>query len=250
MLQSNALIVDNSQLLRTYVREILQQELGFNEIHEAGDAGEAMRLLQSGRIFNWIFSSQEISGLALQELEEIATRGASGMRPRMVLMSASDEHVIRENAIRQGAADYLCTPFVPGRLVDVVHRLTGLAERRSAERFKVALACEINIGFDSFHHYGGELSDISLTGCRMKISPVKPGSGHAGDYATVTLLLGKGSPVDIQARIKRVEFNENCADPLRNTEVAVEFVELISPVRKKLESFIELCRESACAAWQ
>ena len=33
MLQSNALVVDTSISMRNYIREILHQELGFNEIH-------------------------------------------------------------------------------------------------------------------------------------------------------------------------------------------------------------------------
>jgi hypothetical protein len=41
MLQSNALVVDASISMRNYVREILHQELGFNEVHEAEDADDA-----------------------------------------------------------------------------------------------------------------------------------------------------------------------------------------------------------------
>lgn len=63
MLQSNALVVDTSISMRNYVREILHQELGFNEIHEAKDADDAFRILKSGHAINWIFSSLEMPGL-------------------------------------------------------------------------------------------------------------------------------------------------------------------------------------------
>lgn len=165
-------------------------------------------------------------------------------------MSSNDEPVTREIAIREGAADYLCKPFAPSQLANMVHRLKGLAERRSAERFKVTLPCQINIGFDSFHHYGAELADISMTGCRMKTSQVKPGSGYVGDFATVTLLPENGSPFDVHANIKWVEFSKSCTDPLRNTELAIEFLDVTPQLKEKLESFIESCKEKAASKWQ
>lgn len=250
MLQSNALVVDTSISMRNYVREILHQELGFNEIHEAKDADDAFRILKSGHAINWIFSSLEMPGLPPHDLLGIARNDPNSTHIRFVLMSSNDEPVTREIAIREGAADYLCKPFAPSQLANMVHRLKGLAERRSAERFKVTLPCQINIGFDSFHHYGAELADISMTGCRMKTSQVKPGSGYVGDFATVTLLPENGSPFDVQANIKWVEFSKSCTDPLRNTELAIEFLDVTPQLKEKLESFIESCKEKAASKWQ
>lgn len=250
MLQSNALVVDTSTATRSYVRKILHQDLGFNEIHEAQDAEDAFRVLKSGRVIDWIFSSLEMPGVSPRDLLGVAHNGMNGARTRFVLISSNTEVATREIAIREGAADYLCKPFAPSQLVNMVHRLKGLTERRGAERLHVALPCEIDIGFDSFHHYGAELADISMTGCRVKTSQVKPGSGHAGDFATVTLLPENDSSFHVQAKIKRVELSESCTDPLRNTEVAVEFVEVTQPLKEKLESFIASCREKAAAKWR
>ena len=239
MLQSNALVVDTSIFMRGYIRKILQQELEFNKIHEAEDADDAFQVLKSERAINWIFSSLEMPGLLSPlDLMETTRNGPNSTRTRFILMSSNEELVTREIAIREGVSDYLCKPFAPDQLVSTVHRLVGLAKRRDAERFKAALSCEINIGFDSFHHYGAKLADISMTGCRIKTSQVKPDSGYVDDYATVTLLLKNGSPFDVQAKIKRVEFSESCTDPLSNTEVAVEFVNVIPSLKEKLEAFI------------
>ena len=243
MLQSNALVVDTSTFMRSYIQEILQHELGFNKIHEAEDADDAFQVLKSERTINWIFSSLEMPGL----LSPLDLMGAvrdrkNGTPPRFILMSSNNELVTRRIAIREGVADYLCKPFDPSQLVSTVHRLAGLTQRRCAERFKSPLPCEINIGFDSFHHYGAELADISMAGCRMKTSQVKPDSGHVGDYATVTLPLKNESPLHIQAKIKRVGFDKSCADPLCNTEVAIEFVNVTTPLKEKLELFIDSCK--------
>lgn len=251
MSHSNALVVDTSVSMRSYVRKILHQELGFNKIYEAEDADDAFRVLKSKRAINWIFSSLEMPGLLSPlDLMGIVSNGPNGARTRFVLMSSNDEFVTRKIAIREGVADYLCKPFSPGQLANMVHRLKGLAEQRGAERLKVALPCEINIGFDSFHHYGAELADISMTGCQVKTSQVKPGSGHVGDYATVTLLPENDSSFHVQAKIKRVEINKPCTDPLRNTEVAMEFVDVAQPLKEKLESFIDACRKKSAVKWQ
>jgi CheY-like chemotaxis protein len=239
MSKSNALVVDTSTSMRNYVREILHQELGFNEIHAAKDADDAFRVLKSGHVIDWIFSSWEMPGLSTHNLLEIVRSGPQSTHTRFVLMSANNEPVTREIAIREGATDYLCKPFTPHQLTHMVHRLTGLAERRDAKRFKVARPCEINLGLDSFHHYGAELADISMTGCRIKTSQVEPGD----DYATITLSQENDFPFHIKARITRVELSQSCADPLRNTEMAVEFINVTPPVKEKLESFIHACRK-------
>jgi CheY-like chemotaxis protein len=250
MSKSNVLVVDTSISMRNYVREILHQELMFNEIHEAEDAGGALRALKSGRVIDWIFSSLEMPGLPTLDLLRIVRNGQNRTHTRFVLMSSGDEHVTREIAIREGAADYLHKPFTPSQLINMVHRLNGLVERRGTERFKVTLPCEINIGFDSFHQYGAELADISMTGCRMKTSKVKPGSGYIDDYATITLLPENDSPFHVQARIKRMKFNESCTDPLRDTEVAVEFLDVTPPLKEKLESLIHSCKVKSARKWQ
>ena len=248
MLQSNALVVDTSVSMRNYVRTILQQELGFNEIQEVKNADEAFQALNSGCNINWIFSSLEMPGM-LSPLDLLGN-AYNSTNTHFVLMSSSDEVVTREIAIREGAADYLCKPFAPSQLVGMVHRLTGLAELRRAERFKVTMPCEISIGFDSFHDYGAELADISMTGCLMKTSRVKPGSGYVDDYATVTLTQENGSPFHVQAKIKRVGCNQSCADPLRNTGVAVEFVGVTPLLKEKLELFIDSCKRIYAARRQ
>lgn len=241
MLQSNALIVDTSLSMRSYVRTILHQELSFDEIHEAQDAEDAHRLIKSGQVIHWIFSSLEMPGLSGFDLLEIARNHPDSAHARFVLMSSNDTHITREIAIRKGAADYLSKPFAPSHLINMVHRLTGLTERRSAARSRCTRACEIDIGFDAFHSYGAELADISLTGCRLKTSQLQPGSGHVDDYATVALHPEGNPPFQIQGQIKRVQINPSLIDPLRKTEMAVEFIDLTPQLIAALGKYIDQC---------
>lgn len=247
MLQSNALVVDTSPSMRNYVREILLQELNFHEIHEGKDADDALRILKSDHSINWIFSSWEMPGLSTHDLLKILHSNPNSTRTHFVLMSSNDEHVVRNIAIQEGVSDYLCKPFSPHQMVHMVHRLAGLEERRGAERFKVHMPCEIDMGFDSFHHYGAELVDISMTGCRAKTSQVKPGSGHIDDYATVTLLPEIGDALHVQAKVKRLEFDKSGTNPLCNTEIAVEFVNVTPPLKGKLDAFVNSCKGLSAA---
>jgi CheY-like chemotaxis protein len=240
MLKSNALIVDSSISTRNYVRRLLQQDFGCNEIHEAKNVDDAFRVLKSGHIINWIFSTVAMPGLSPLDLLGSARNSA---HPRFVLMSSAEHSVTREVAIQKSAADYLYKPFLPSELANVVHRLKGLEEQRSAVRSSISLACEINIGFDSLHQYGAELTDISMLGCRMKTSQVKPGSGYIDDLATVTLRLENGTSFHVQAQIKRLAFNASCTDPLRNTEIAIAFIDVTPPLKEKLVSFINSSRK-------
>jgi CheY-like chemotaxis protein len=233
--------------MRNYVREILRQELDFHEVHEGKDADDALRILKSGLSINWIFSSWEMPGLSTHDLLERVRRSTDSTHSHFILMSSNDEHVVRNIAIQEGVADYLCKPFSPHQMVHIVHRLAGLAERRGAERFKVRMPCEIDMGFDSFHHYGAELMDISITGCRVKTSQVKPGSGYIDDYATVTLLPEEGASLHVQAKIRRLKLDKCCTDPLSNTEIAVEFVNVTPPLREKLVALVNSCKEQSTA---
>ena len=249
MSQPNALVVDSSAYMRNYVREILRNELSFHEIHEGKDAESAVQILKSGHDINWIFSAWEMPGMSAHDLLENVRNNQDGTRPHFVLMSANEEQVVRNIAIQEGVADYLCKPFHPYQIVHMVRRLTGLVEKRGAERFKVDLPCEIDMGFDSFHHYGAELADISMTGCRVRTSQVKPGSGYIDDYATITLLPEAGAPLHVQAKIKRLEFDKDCTDPLRDTQIAVEFINVVQALREKLDEFVNACKEQSATKW-
>jgi YesN/AraC family two-component response regulator len=188
-------------------------------------------------------------GLSTHDFLKTLRSNPNNTHIHFVLMSSNDEHAVRKIAIQEGIADYLCKPFPPHQIVHMVHRLVGLEERRRAEHFKVSVPCEIDMGFDSFHHYGAELVDVSVTGCQVKTSQVKLGSGYIDDYATVTLLPEIGAALQVQAKIKRLKFDKSCTDPLCDTEIATEFVNITPTIKEKLEEFVSSCKEQSAARW-
>ncbi|MGE5027217.1 MAG: response regulator, partial [Betaproteobacteria bacterium] len=92
---SNALVIDASPSVRNYIRDILHQELGFQEIHEGKDADGALQILKSGHAINWIFSSWEMPGLSTRELLASVRSSPNCTRAHIVLMSANDEPAVR-----------------------------------------------------------------------------------------------------------------------------------------------------------
>lgn len=241
-----ALVVDHSLSMRKYIRAILRDELNFRETHEAASADEALRVLDANPAVKWIFSAWELPGTSSQHfLGSLRDRDA-----HIVLVTAREEIAARQIAIRENVADYLCKPFFPDQLVQKVRRLAGLRERRSAERIKAAMPCEVDLGFDPFHVYCAELMDISLGGCRVKTSQLHPNTGHVGDLATVTFQLENGMPLRLQGQIRRVKTGDCALDAFGCVQMAFEFIHENADRGKALEGLIQLCRAKAAADLQ
>ncbi|HUW50022.1 MAG TPA: response regulator [Sulfuricella sp.] len=244
MPESIALVVDTSPVIRDYVQKILMDEvLVVDEVHQAKNADEALRIMESNGPINWVFIEYEMSGISHIDFLENLRKIPGCAETYFVLMTAMGEKEARNSAIDEGASDYICKPFTPQQFARKVHRLSGLAEWRRSKRHEVCLPCEFGLGSDSFHHYGAELMDIALTGCRMRTSQLHPGKGNENETGTVTFFPEDGPPFHVEVKIKRVEFDKWCADPLRNTRAAFEFINVSQPVKGKLEGYVDLCRK-------
>lgn len=244
MPESIALVVDSSPVIRDYVQKILNDEvLVIDEVHQAKDADEALQVMKSNGPVNWVFIEHDMQGVSHPDLLEEFRKIPGCAETYFLLMTAMEENEARYIAIGEGASDYICKPFTPQQFARKVHRLSGLAEWRRAKRHEVCLPCEFGLGSDSFHHYGAELMDVATTGCRVRTSQLHPGKGCESEIGTVTLFPEDGSPFHVEVKVKRVEFDKWCADPLRNTQVAFEFVNISPPVKTKLEEYVDQCRK-------
>jgi two-component system chemotaxis response regulator CheY len=237
-----ALVVDNSLSMRKYIRTILQDELRFQETHEAANGEDALRLLDANPAVKWIFSALEMPGMSAQDFLDNLRANHGNRDAHVVLVTAREELSAREIAIRENVSDYLCKPFSPDQLIQKVRRLAGLRERRAAERFTPALPCEVDLGFDPFHVYSAELVDISLGGCRVKTSPIHPDTGHVNDLATISLQPEKDPPLRLDGQIRRVETGDCALDAFGCVQIAFEFIHENAEQRKALEGYIASCK--------
>lgn len=242
MSDSVALVVDNSLSMRRYIRAILRDELDFQETHEAASTDDALRFLAAHPAVKWVFSAWEISGASSRDfLGNLRSRFAHCQDAHIVLITAREEVLAREIAIREQVSDFLCKPFSPDQLVQKVRRLAGLVERRGAERFQPSVPCEIDIGFDPFHVYAAELVDISITGCRVKTSSLNPRSGQVNDLATITLQPPHRDPLPLNGRVKRMEAGDCSRDAFGCVQIAFEFIHADAEQKATLARYLASC---------
>lgn len=244
MSKPNALIVDSSSFVRGFMKKVLVEELKFDKTLDTGDHDEAMRILEADRSIGWVFGEWEGPAVPANDFLAKMRKTAAGRQANFVMMTSNDENSARNTAIREGVADYLCKPFSQMQLSRKVQRLKGLAERRRAERVQAHTTCEIDIGFDTFQTYGGDLLDISKTGCLVSTNQLAQGYGRIDDIGTVKLLSGTRNPLAIDVKVKRLQYDKASADPLSNTQIAFEFYDMGTQVNTRLEEFIGSCKKT------
>lgn len=239
MSRPNALIVDSSSFVRGFVKKVLIEELKFDKTLDTKDPDEAMRMLDADRSINWVFGEWDGPAVPAREFLAKVRRSSTGRQANFIMMSTTDENASRALAIEEGVTDYLCKPFSQMQLSRKIQRLAGLEERRKAERIRVNSTCEIDVGFDVFQTYGGDLLDISKTGCLVRTTQLQPGYGRIDDIGTVKLATGSRSPLNIDVKIKRLQYDRNSSDPLSNTQIGFEFYDMGAQTNARLQEFIE-----------
>lgn len=248
MPESIALVVDTSPVIRDYVQKILMDEvLVIDGVYQAKNADEALQITESNGSINWVFIEYEMPGVSSVDFLENFRKMPGCAETHFLLMTSMGENEARNLAINEGASDYICKPFTPQQFARKVHRLSGLAEWRRAKRHDVCLPCDFGLSSDSFRHYGAELVDIAVTGCRVRTSQLHPGKGNENETGTVTLFPEEDSPFHVEVKVKRIAFDKWCSDPLRNTQVAFEFINVSQSVKGRLDGYIDLCGKKAAA---
>ncbi|MBT9499932.1 MAG: response regulator [Burkholderiaceae bacterium] len=117
------LIVDDEPPARAKLRRLLQAMPEVSWLGEAGDAEQALALLQREWVDAVLLDIQMpgLSGL------ELALQMPSGVQ--VAFCTAYDEHAVR--AFELNAVDYLLKPFTAERLVQTVQRLTARLARHA-----------------------------------------------------------------------------------------------------------------------
>jgi len=146
---SRVLIVDDHELLRRGIRDLLVSRLGSDLfIGEAGTAKDAIRLLSEE---NWDLAVLDINmpdGSGLEVLEEI---GRLRLSTRALILTSYPEEQFAVRAFKMGASGYLTKQSVSDELVKAIKRIlaggkyvtVSLAER---------LASSLGAGDDSPPH--------------------------------------------------------------------------------------------------
>lgn len=113
------LVVDDEDEIRELIREFLERR-GFRAL-AAASADAAWQFLETEKV-SVILSDIRMPGASGLDLLRRVREGRPALP--VVLMSAFAD-VTRDEARRQGAAEFISKPFDPDRLVDLIRTLLG-----------------------------------------------------------------------------------------------------------------------------
>jgi two-component system, NarL family, invasion response regulator UvrY len=114
------LVVDDHPYIRQGLRMILQREPGISVKHEAGNAAEALALLQAN---SYAVVIMDINLPDQNGLEAIRQLRTGGNRVPVLVLSLHTEESLGMRAIQAGADGYLSKDSPPGELVQALHQL-------------------------------------------------------------------------------------------------------------------------------
>ncbi len=119
-----ALIVDDSQFIRHYMRQLLER-LGLS-CEEAMDGAEALEVLRHAALFDFMLLDVNMPGMS--GLECVKELREAGLQTRMKVMMVTTEadHSFITQALEYGADEFLMKPFTPESLREKLMML-GLA---------------------------------------------------------------------------------------------------------------------------
>ncbi|HSB51254.1 MAG TPA: response regulator, partial [Dissulfurispiraceae bacterium] len=118
------LVVDDDELMRTFLVTVLREE-GYR-VEEAGDGQDAIRRLSVNE-FDVVISDVKMPGISGLTLMEEASKTKPGIKWIMVTAFGSIGEAV--NAVKMGASDYLTKPFEsPDELRHVVRRVVREAD--------------------------------------------------------------------------------------------------------------------------
>jgi len=119
-----ALIVDDSQFVRVYLRGLLEAK-GI-ECEEAADGQTGLGLLSAGHTFDLALVDWYMPGMTgLEMVRRIRAGGIRNVKVMMVTTEGESEFIVR--ALDAGADEYLMKPFEIEALIEKL-AMMGLAE--------------------------------------------------------------------------------------------------------------------------
>lgn len=120
------LVVDDMGTMRKIIKKMLVQ-LGFKNIHEAGDGSEAWPMIQAhleeGEPFEFVISDWNMPGMSgIELLKNVrGTEQIKGLPFLMVTAEAEQSNVV--TAVQSGVDNYVVKPFSAQTLKDKINTI-------------------------------------------------------------------------------------------------------------------------------
>jgi len=161
------LVVDDSRVVRTKVRTVLENEIGATNIFEASDGTEAMKILQLNKI-NMIISDWNMPNLSGEELLYSVRNNKEWFNIPFIMMTAYGERDFIMTAIQNGVSDYIIKPFTSAELEDKIRKLWNIAEMQKEERYNLLPVHNLTINCEDTV-LKAQLININRTGALIRL---------------------------------------------------------------------------------
>jgi len=147
------LIVDDSKPFRDMVKTVLSKEGLFRHYYEAGDGGEAIRLLKAGHEIDMV-----LTDIVMPKVDGIDVitwaRGNDGFRDLPILVISVDGRGdMKAMGLNLGASDYVVKPFDQ---VELIARIKLLLKRKEVQE-------ELKRTNEELMRINAELKRLSIT---------------------------------------------------------------------------------------
>jgi two-component system chemotaxis response regulator CheY len=240
-----ALVIDDSVAMRQNVMSILsslRQNGDIGEILEAENPDHALRLLlqQDGKL-QFIVSGWNMPGMPLAEFLKVIQFQPRLAGAPVLLLTEEGNQAAKAVAKEVGATAVLTKPLDPERLLVLTMAVTGTVDRRRAKRITPFIACETELQFSKAKKISSAVVvNISDTGILLR-TPVPPrGVGYVYDIATLVLRPAEGEPINVSARILRIEAETKGSDSEKKILMAFEYQQMDVGVRKLLMQYLQI----------
>ena len=234
---ATALVVEDSNAVRHYIASILKNQLNCKSVHQAINAKDAWRLIESGVKMDWIFSDWEMPGMNGDEfLLKIRSHPATSKIPFIMITARNDKDSLIA-AAQAGVTDYLVKPFTAMMFMNKVRRISTLLERRAMERFLAHSGNRVEIAFSTAKKFSGALINVSMSGCLVVTQLFKGSDICVYDTAQIRIT-NSDETVVVKGELLRIENYRDTPTPRLMLQSAFQFTEVDDANREKLKTMV------------
>jgi len=234
--------MDDSVSMRHHVMSILRENEDVGEILEADNPDEALRLLleHDGKL-QFIVSNWDLPGMPLADFLQVIQCQPRLAGAPLLLLIDEDKQDLKTLAKEIGATAVITTPIDPERLLVLTMAVTGTVDRRRAKRIRSPIACQIELGVSkSKKGYAAKVVNISDTGILLRCPVPSRGAGYVYDLATLTLKPAQGEPIQMSARILRIEADNEHRDLEDQVLLALEYKNMDADAQRALRQYLKM----------
>jgi len=190
----SVLVVEDNATVRRFIVSVVKNQLNCDNVMQAASADEAMKTLAGSKHkklnMSIILSDWEMPGMSGDDfLLAIRSDPETAEIPFLMVTARNDRDSIIM-AAQAGVSEYLIKPFSATTLIQKIHRVMGMQERRAMARFKTMSEDTVEVKFNPNAAYTGALINLSQTGVLMRTPVFK--HGPVAIYDIVELVIKTG----------------------------------------------------------